>query len=92
MSKQSPRIRIDTGGTFADVVVFNEATEALTTMKTPSTPSNPADGFINGIGKVLEMLATDQESAMITASDISCGSAEVGRGVPGTHSDRMRAS
>ncbi|WP_231443760.1 hydantoinase/oxoprolinase family protein [Brevibacterium zhoupengii] len=73
MSTQSPLIRIgiDTGGTFTDVVAFNEATGELTTTKTPSTPSNPADGFINGIDKVLEMLGTDQDSATITASDIS---------------------
>ncbi|MCQ9386175.1 hydantoinase/oxoprolinase family protein [Brevibacterium moorei] len=63
MSNHSSRIRIgiDTGGTFTDVVAFNEATGELTTTKTPSTPSNPADGFINGIDKVLGMLGADGE-------------------------------
>lgn len=58
MSETSRRIRIgiDTGGTFTDVVAFDEETGHLTTTKTPSTPSNPADGFINGVAKVLEML------------------------------------
>ena len=50
------RIGIDTGGTFTDVVAFDEDTGALTTTKTPSTPSNPADGFMNGIEKVLGLL------------------------------------
>ena len=50
------RIGIDTGGTFTDVVAFDEATRALVTTKTPSTPSNPADGFMNGIAKVLGVM------------------------------------
>src|SRR4026207_546135 len=47
------RIGIDTGGTFTDVVAFDEATGELVTTKTPSTPGNPADGFMAGIDKVL---------------------------------------
>ena len=31
------RIGVDTGGTFADVVAFDEATGQLATTKTPST-------------------------------------------------------
>ncbi|MFC6287483.1 hydantoinase/oxoprolinase family protein [Nocardioides sp. GCM10027113] len=50
------RIGIDTGGTFTDVVAFDEATGELVTTKTPSTPSNPADGFLAGIDKVLGLM------------------------------------
>ena len=50
------RIGIDTGGTFTDVVAFDEDSGELITTKTPSTPSNPADGFINGVHKVLDIL------------------------------------
>jgi N-methylhydantoinase A len=50
------RIGIDTGGTFTDVVAFDESTGDLVTTKTPSTPSNPADGFLAGIDKVLGLL------------------------------------
>src|SRR6478735_4522499 len=50
------RIGIDTGGTFTDVVAFDEATGELVTTKTPSTPGNPADGFMAGIEKVLGLL------------------------------------
>src|SRR5215210_5584909 len=50
------RIGIDTGGTFTDVVAFDEDSGALVTTKTPSTPSNPADGFMAGIDKVLALL------------------------------------
>jgi N-methylhydantoinase A len=50
------RIGIDTGGTFTDVVAFDENTGELTTTKTPSTPADPAEGFIAGVHKVLGML------------------------------------
>ena len=43
------RIGIDTGGTFTDVVAFDEDTGELVTTKTPSTPANPADGFLAGV-------------------------------------------
>ena len=50
------RIGIDTGGTFTDVVAFDEGDGTLVTTKTPSTPSNPADGFIAGIEKILGII------------------------------------
>src|SRR3954465_10301838 len=50
------RIGIDTGGTFTDVVAFDEDSGELVTTKTPSTPANPADGFLAGIDKVLGLL------------------------------------
>ena len=50
------RIGIDTGGTFTDVVAFDEDSGELVTTKTPSTPSNPADGFMAGIDKVLGLM------------------------------------
>ncbi len=53
------RIGIDTGGTFTDVVAFDEDAGTITATKTPSTPANPADGFINGIDKVLEVLGAE---------------------------------
>lgn len=59
------RIGIDTGGTFTDVVALDETTGRIVTTKTPSTPSNPADGFMNGIDKVLAMLGAG--AADITA-------------------------
>ena len=69
MSPHDPRIRIgiDTGGTFTDIVAFDETTGTLTTTKTPSTPANPADGFINGIDKVLAMLGDSVSAEHISA-------------------------
>lgn len=53
MTARRIRIGIDTGGTFTDVVAFDEDSGAVVTTKTPSTPANPADGFLAGIDKVL---------------------------------------
>ncbi|MEJ7844573.1 MAG: hydantoinase/oxoprolinase family protein [Acidimicrobiales bacterium] len=44
---------MDTGGTFTDVVVVDEATGALTTTKTPSTPADPSIAFLAGVDKAL---------------------------------------
>ncbi|WP_408896528.1 hydantoinase/oxoprolinase family protein [Nocardioides sp. R1-1] len=53
MTARRIRIGIDTGGTFTDVVAFDEDSGEVVTTKTPSTPGNPADGFLAGIDKVL---------------------------------------
>jgi len=59
MSNRRIRIGIDTGGTFTDVVAFDEDSGELVTTKTPSTPGNPADGFIAGIEKILGIVGAD---------------------------------
>jgi N-methylhydantoinase A len=51
------RVGIDTGGTFTDVVAFDESSGTLVTTKTPSTPQDPSEGFMTGITKVLESMA-----------------------------------
>jgi N-methylhydantoinase A len=53
------RIGIDTGGTFTDVVAFDEVTGALTVTKTPSTPADPEQGFMTGLTKILGLLGAD---------------------------------
>ncbi|HEV8373876.1 MAG TPA: hydantoinase/oxoprolinase family protein [Actinomycetota bacterium] len=50
------RIGIDTGGTFTDVVAFDEDSGGIATTKTPSTPADPAKGFMDGVAKVLAEL------------------------------------
>ena len=50
----SYRLGIDSGGTFVDVVLFEEDTGNLKITKTPSTPQNPSVGVYNGIKKIIE--------------------------------------
>jgi len=61
VAMRTPRLRIgiDTGGTFTDVVAFDEVTGLLTVTKTPSTPADPAQGFMTGLAKILKLLAAD---------------------------------
>jgi len=66
-SRRRIRIGIDTGGTFTDVVALDAGTGELVTTKTPSTPGNPADGFMVGVGKVLDLMsATGDEVVSVS--------------------------
>ena len=56
------RVGVDTGGTFTDVVAFDEDTGELAATKTPSTPADPAEGFMDGIAKVLADLGVGPEA------------------------------
>ena len=46
------RLGVDVGGTFTDLVLFDEETNSLTITKTPSTPENQSEGVVNGIQKI----------------------------------------
>jgi N-methylhydantoinase A len=56
------RVGVDTGGTFTDVVAFDEDTGELATTKTPSTPADPAEGFMDGMAKVLAVLGVGADA------------------------------
>jgi len=45
------RVGIDTGGTFTDLVVLDEAGRA-TQFKVPSTPDDPARALVEGVSRV----------------------------------------
>jgi N-methylhydantoinase A len=53
------RLGVDSGGTFTDVVLFNEDSGKLSITKTPSTPANPSIGVHNGIEKILRTEKAD---------------------------------
>lgn len=46
------RVAVDVGGTFTDVIAFNEEKGQIIVTKTASTPSQPEIGVINGIAKI----------------------------------------
>jgi N-methylhydantoinase A len=39
---------VDVGGTFTDIIVFDEGTHGLTVYKMLSTPENPSKGVVEG--------------------------------------------
>src|SRR4029450_8954448 len=56
------RVGVDTGGTFTDVVAFDEDSGERVATKTPTTPADPAEGFLEGIAKVLAVLGVGPEA------------------------------
>jgi N-methylhydantoinase A len=50
----SYRIGVDTGGTFTDVVVYDESTGEVRITKTPSTPPEFDRGVLKGIDKIID--------------------------------------
>jgi N-methylhydantoinase A len=53
------RLGIDVGGTFTDVLLFDEESGQLWLAKTPSTPQDQSIGVLNGIGKIASMARLD---------------------------------
>ncbi|SIS17573.1 hydantoinase/oxoprolinase family protein [Natronorubrum thiooxidans] len=49
---------VDVGGTFTDVIVFDETTHELTIDKVLSTPANPSEGVIHGVKEATEKAGT----------------------------------
>jgi len=47
-------VGVDIGGTFTDIVLYDENTDRVYTTKTPSTPDEFERGVINGIEKILD--------------------------------------
>jgi N-methylhydantoinase A len=44
-------VGVDVGGTFTDLVVYDDATRRLEVLKTPSTPHDQSEGIFNGLGQ-----------------------------------------
>src|SRR5580700_8593840 len=43
---------VDVGGTFTDLVLYDQTTGALRTEKVPSTPADPSVGILAGIARL----------------------------------------
>jgi N-methylhydantoinase A len=65
------RVGIDTGGTFTDVVAYDEVTGQLSVTKTPTTPADPSAGFIEGLAKILTQAGTDELAALCHGTTIA---------------------
>jgi N-methylhydantoinase A len=48
------RIGVDSGGTFTDVCLFDDATGAIIVWKVPSTPDDPSRGIAEGVAEGLD--------------------------------------
>jgi N-methylhydantoinase A len=48
------RVGIDVGGTFTDVVLLDDDTGEVWSLKVPTTPRDPAEGALVGLRRILE--------------------------------------
>src|SRR5438132_12194861 len=67
------RLGLDTGGTFTDVVAFDEDSGAVHTTKTPTTPLDPSIGFMAGMHKIARLAAfsLDQVSSVAHGTTVA---------------------
>lgn len=59
------RLGVDVGGTFTDLLLFNEATGACWRDKTPSTPQDSSIGILNGVTAICEKAGIDPSQVEI---------------------------
>ena len=64
MNRERYRLGIDIGGTFTDLVLFNESTGAIHVAKVPTTPKDQSLGFENALETIVQ-------NSGIALSDIS---------------------
>ena len=55
------RLGVDIGGTFTDLVLYDEETGAFEVTKTPSTPAQFDEGVVVGIEKILAQVGIDPD-------------------------------
>lgn len=55
-------LALDVGGTFTDVILADRTTGAYWVTKSPSVPADPAQGFFDGVEKVLALAGVPAET------------------------------
>jgi N-methylhydantoinase A len=78
------RIGIDTGGTFTDVVAYDEETGQLAVTKTPTTPADPSAGFLAGLTKVLGQLGATADAVAAVSHGTTIATNQLLEGKLGT--------
>lgn len=53
------RLSVDVGGTFTDIVLFDDVTREIHTTKVPSTPGDQSVGLMDGIKKICAQTGVD---------------------------------
>ena len=49
----SYQLGVDVGGTFTDLLLFDESKKKITLAKVPTTPENQAVGIVGGVEKII---------------------------------------
>ena len=61
------RLGIDVGGTFTDLVLYDDAAGALTIEKVPSVPADPSEGIVRGIERLLAAAGVEPRAVTYVA-------------------------
>ncbi len=69
----SSRLGIDVGGTFTDLLLFDERSGGMRLLKTPSTPSDQSIGILNGIQQLFQEsgVAASEVTALLHGTTVS---------------------
>ena len=59
------RVGVDSGGTFTDICLFDEASRRIFVWKVASTPADPSEAIVNGIVEALRAFAPDEDAASL---------------------------
>lgn len=78
------RVAVDTGGTFTDLCLVDDATGKLAVAKVPSTPSDPAEGVINGVRKLMAIggLQAGEIGFFLHGTTVATNALLEGKGAP----------
>ncbi|MCC6792163.1 MAG: hydantoinase/oxoprolinase family protein [Thermomicrobiales bacterium] len=78
------RLGIDTGGTFTDATLIDEATGELAIAKVPSTPADPAIGFLNAATRILrqQRVSPDQVEYVVHGTTVATNAVIEGNVAP----------
>ena len=75
------RVGVDSGGTFTDVCLFDEAAGGIHVWKVPSTPRDPSEAIANGIERALEQHGQGSVSYFGHGTTVATNALIQGRGV-----------
>ena len=80
----SYRLGIDVGGTFTDLLLFDEDSGSLELTKVPSTPRDPSIGVLEGIRKIARQAKIDASelSLILHGTTVATNAVLEGKGAP----------
>ena len=78
----SYRLGVDVGGTFTDLMLFDEATGELYLAKVPSTPRNQARGIMGGLEKIADQagVVPEQIASFMHGTTVATNAVLEGKG------------
>ena len=76
------KLGVDVGGTFTDLLLFDEDTGRQVRVKTPSTPADPSVGVLTGIDKVCRLaeIAPGEISHIMHGTTVATNAVLEGKG------------